>query len=175
MAVLCGGLFCFLFLERESNYQFVHSAWQISMAVAILFLLPQSPVGKDDKYSMLDTRPAPYTAVESSFKHYPEADGGPTEIINVTSSAGGGGGGGAGTILPPDQVIDVSRAPSLATLNGAGVGVGAVTTAAGTLPRASTLSSRSHHGGGGTLKRHSQFQSDQSRNTGAGAMPYEPG
>ncbi len=43
VAVLCGGLFCFLFLERESNYQFVHSAWQISMAVAILFLLPQSP------------------------------------------------------------------------------------------------------------------------------------
>ena len=88
------------------------------MAVAILFLLPQTPVEKskanpwndsnklrnhnyapsiiakpaDDKYTMLDQRPP--TVVESSFKHYPED--GPPEVINVTSSGG--------TILPPDQV-----------------------------------------------------------------------
>ncbi len=130
---------------------------------------------------MLDTRgpssgmgggPGYSAAVESSFKHYVDADGvgmggGPPEVINVTS--------GGGTILPPDQVIDVSRAPSLATLNGAGA---TSVAGAGTLPRASTLSNRyenkhlykcfsayllflccrSHHGGGGTLKRHSQFQ-----------------
>ena len=64
---------------------------------------------------MLDTgtrSSAPYTSslgVESSFKHYvSEADNGP-EVINVTSQGG--------TILPPDQVIDVSRAPSMVTLN----------------------------------------------------------
>ena len=42
LAVLGGGLFLFMILEQESNYQFVHSAWHISMAVAILFLLPQT-------------------------------------------------------------------------------------------------------------------------------------
>ncbi len=94
---------------------------------------------------MLDTRgpssgmgggPGYSAAVESSFKHYVDADGvgmggGPPEVINVTS--------GGGTILPPDQVIDVSRAPSLATLNGAGA---TSVAGAGTLPRASTLSNR---------------------------------
>ncbi len=100
---------------------------------------------QDDKYTMLDTRgpssgmgggPGYSAAVESSFKHYVDADGvgmggGPPEVINVTS--------GGGTILPPDQVIDVSRAPSLATLNGAGA---TSVAGAGTLPRASTLSNR---------------------------------
>ncbi len=51
VVVLCGGLFCFMYLEAESNYQFVHSAWQVSMAVAILFLLPQSPVEQSEMQS----------------------------------------------------------------------------------------------------------------------------
>ncbi len=177
VAVICGGLFCFLVLERESNYQFVHSAWQISMAVAILFLLPQTPTGQgmfsndnyemteskaifitlaEDKYAVLNPHPATaYTAVDTSFKHYPDDSGpggAPPEVINVTSNA-------SATILPPDQVIDVSRAPSLATLNGA---------SAGTLPRASTLRhSHNHHNNPSTstLKRDPTGQQ----------MPYEPG
>ena len=44
-----GGLFMFVFLERETNYQFVHSAWHVSMALAILFLLPRSPLGDPGK------------------------------------------------------------------------------------------------------------------------------
>ena len=43
LGVLAAGLFCFLVLEHEHNYQFVHSAWQIAMAVSILFLLPHAP------------------------------------------------------------------------------------------------------------------------------------
>ena len=43
-----------MILEHESNYQFVHSAWHISMAVAILFLLPQSPV--DQGKSLLNSK-----------------------------------------------------------------------------------------------------------------------
>ena len=45
IATIIGGLFMFVFLERETNYQFVHSAWHVSMALAILFLLPRSPIG----------------------------------------------------------------------------------------------------------------------------------
>ena len=101
----------------------------------------------DDKYTIVTNGPS-YPAVESSFKHYTDGSQ-PPEVINVTSSA-------SGTILPPDQVIDVSRAPSLATLNGGG----------GTLPR-STLS-RSHHG---TLKKPI---GDESRPLMT-SHPYEPG
>ena len=46
IAVISGGLFCFVFLEQESNYQFVHSVWHVAMAVAIIFLLPQTPTEK---------------------------------------------------------------------------------------------------------------------------------
>ena len=143
MGVFCGGLFCFMVLEHAANYQFVHSAWQMSMAVAILFLLPQSAGDGEDKYTMLDTRPPP-TFVESSFKHYVDENG--PEVINVTSSAAGG------TILPPDQVIDVSRAPSLATLNNVGV------SGTGTLGRS-------------TLKK---SNNDEHRHSSA-QYPYEPG
>jgi len=153
VAVFCGGLFVFVALEGDreenkeesSNYQFLHSAWQASMAISILFLLPQAPPAeKDPKYAIIDATRAntAYNAsVESSFKHY--ADDGPgvaPEVINVTSS------GGAGLI---DQVIDVSRAPSLATLNN----VGAVSS--GTLPRGATMPNRAS---GGTLKRQQQQQ-----------------
>ena len=100
IATIIGGLFMFVFLERETNYQFVHSAWHVSMALAILFLLPRSPMGDPgddgDKYAMLDTRPPtssmggylpPPSRAESSFKHYPEdMDNGP-EVINVTANA----------------------------------------------------------------------------------------
>ena len=117
-----------MILEQESNYQFVHSAWHISMAVAILFLLPQTPPeekdiqcefckmdlqgkhfyyqfhflisAETDKYTILNSRTS-YPPPESSFKHYVGDDNGP-EVINMTSTA-------ASTILPPDQVIDVSR------------------------------------------------------------------
>merc|ERR1711899_579659 len=59
IATIFGGLFMRVFLEREANYQFVHSACHVAMAVAILFLLPKSPsnVEDDDKYTILDTRP----------------------------------------------------------------------------------------------------------------------
>jgi hypothetical protein len=46
VTVICGGLFCFVFLEKDSNYQFVHSTWHASMAVSILFLLPNTPAEK---------------------------------------------------------------------------------------------------------------------------------
>ena len=119
LAVFAGGLFCFLVLEEESNFQFVHSAWQTAMAVAIIFLLPQKPPESEGKYAVLETRPPTFTSnsVESSFKHYADENG-PPEVINVTGSAAGAG----GTILPPDQVIDVSRANSMAAgLNNGGV------------------------------------------------------
>ena len=51
IATIIGGLFMFVFLERETNYQFVHSAWHVSMALAILFLLPRSPMGDPGKIS----------------------------------------------------------------------------------------------------------------------------
>ena len=97
----------------------------------------------DDKYTILDTRPPQFTsnAVESSFKHYDDHHNGP-EVINVTSgqaqmtSSMVSSGGGGGTILPPDQVIDVSRAPSMSNLtNGGGGG------------RGGTLQRQSHSGG----------------------------
>ena len=80
ITTIIGGLFMFVFLERETNYQFVHSAWHVAMAVAILFLLPKSPndPSEDEKYTILDTRPPtttympPPSHTESSFKHYPE-------------------------------------------------------------------------------------------------------
>jgi hypothetical protein len=34
------GLACYLFLETRQNYKYVHSAWHILMALAIIFLLP---------------------------------------------------------------------------------------------------------------------------------------
>ena len=113
----------------------------------------------DDKYTILDARPTFASNVESRFKHYAGDEVGAVgpEVINVTSSAG------AGTILPPDQVIDVSRAPSLATLNGIGV------TGGGTLPR-STMS-RSHHG---TLRKQHQGTVEEQRPL-TSQYPYEPG
>ena len=43
LGILTGGLFCFVVLEHDSNYQFVHSAWHVAMAISIIFFLPQSP------------------------------------------------------------------------------------------------------------------------------------
>ncbi len=86
---------------------------------------------------MLDTRPPTFTSnsVESSFKHYVDDGAAAPEVINVT--------GGGGTILPPDQVIDVSRANSMATgLNNGGLHH---TTGRSTMSRSQ----------GGTLKRSS--------------------
>ena len=82
ITTIFGGLFMFVFLERETNYQFVHSAWHVAMAVAILFLLPKSPQdpSEDEKYTILDTRPPttgylpPGSHTESSFKHYPDGN-----------------------------------------------------------------------------------------------------
>ena len=134
LATIVGGLFMFVFLERETNYQFVHSAWHVSMAIAILFLLPRSPIGSEDdedKYAMLDTRPPtnmggylpPPSRAESSFKHYPEdMDNGP-EVINVTANA-------TTTLLPTSEGTLRSTA-SLAALNNGG---------GGTLPRSSLVS-----------------------------------
>ena len=48
VAVICGGLFCFVFLEKDTNYQFVHSTWHASMAVSILFFLPNTPAEKGE-------------------------------------------------------------------------------------------------------------------------------
>lgn len=154
LAVLAGGLFCFMILEEESNYQFVHSAWHISMAVAILFLLPQSPPTDDllqaetDKYTILNSRTS-FPPAESSFKHISADDTlPPGDLINVTSSAA--------TILPPDQVVDVSRAPSMPSLhNGPGI-----SGAMATLPR-SNMAARGrpqhqHVHSYGTMKRQQQ-------------------
>ena len=44
LAILTGGLFCFVVLEHDNNYQFVHSVWHVAMAISIIFFLPQSPV-----------------------------------------------------------------------------------------------------------------------------------
>ena len=146
--MLAGGLFCFMILEQESNYQFVHSAWHISFAVAILFLLPQSPpeppeMDETDKYTMLNSRTS-YPPVESSFKHYIPEDGTGPDVINVTSSA-------SATILPPDQVIDVSRAPSMPTLHN---GPGGISGGIATLPRSNLANrSREHVHSHGTLKK----------------------
>lgn len=151
IATIVGGLFMFVFLEKETNYQFVHSAWHVSMAVAIIFLLPRSPSGhdEDDKYAMLPPvttnssglgyMPPPSRA-ESSFKHYPDdMDNGP-EVINVTANA-------STTLLPPESSVPVNSslrsASSLAALNNGG---------GGTLPRSSLVRNyaHSHHG---TLKK----------------------
>jgi len=149
IATIIGGLFMFVFLERETNYQFVHSAWHVSMALAILFLLPRSPIGDpgdEDKYAMLDTRPPtssmggyglpPPSRAESSFKHYPEdMDNGP-EVINVTANA-------TTTLLPDVGGGTLRSTSSLAALNNGG---------GGTLPRSSLVRNHahSHHG---TLKK----------------------
>lgn len=149
VATITGGLFMFVFLERETNYPFVHSAWHVSMAIAILFLLPKSPneSDEDDKYTILETRPPinsgylgppPVSRAESSFKHYPEdMDTGP-EVINVTSSAG----------MTLDHTNNTLRSTSsLAALNNGGS-----TNHGGTLPRSSLVRNyaHSHHG---TMKK----------------------
>ena len=130
------------------NGDFHFSAWHVSMAVAILFLLPKSPneSDDDDKYTILETRPPinsgylgppPVSRAESSFKHYPEdMDTGP-EVINVTSSAGV-----TGTL---EHTTTLRSTSSMAALNNGG-------SHGGTLPRSSLVRNyaHSHHG---TLKK----------------------
>jgi hypothetical protein len=148
ITTIVGGLFMFVFLERETNYQFVHSAWHVSMAVAILFLLPKSPADKEDeKYTILDTRPPssggylpPGSSMgqhtEASFKHYADGMENGPEVINVTSS-------NSNTLLPSEHST-MRSASSMAALNNGG---------GGTLPRSSLIRSYAH--GHGTMKKSS--------------------
>ncbi|XP_038049593.1 transmembrane protein 8B-like [Patiria miniata] len=46
-AVIITGLCLFAFLETSDNYQYVHSAWHVAMAIGVLFLLP--PRESNDK------------------------------------------------------------------------------------------------------------------------------
>lgn len=46
------GLVCYSFLQTKQNYKFVHSAWHIIMALAIIFLLPNR---KQDSTPVINT------------------------------------------------------------------------------------------------------------------------
>lgn len=41
------GLVCFAFLETEDNYFYVHSIWHISIALAIVFVIPPKGQSED--------------------------------------------------------------------------------------------------------------------------------
>ncbi len=67
----------------------------------------------EEKYTIVETRsayPPPGPQLETSFKHYVDGSENGPEIINVTGVATGA------TILPPDQVLDVTRRSSMAAV-----------------------------------------------------------
>ncbi|CAB4064028.1 unnamed protein product [Lepeophtheirus salmonis] len=122
ISVVTVGILAFVFLERESNYHFVHSAWHCSMAISILFLLPQTPGEKEEKYTVLDTRISgggvslgPGSSAlssgssyptETSFKHY--VDSGSDSVLDVTSGRVNGG----GSVSMPGTLLRSSHKPS---------------------------------------------------------------
>jgi hypothetical protein len=62
------GLVCYSFLETRQNYKYVHSAWHVIMALAIIFLLPSKKRGRAPVANIEETACLPPLTCKTPWK-----------------------------------------------------------------------------------------------------------